>query len=198
MKRILIAIPFLLLCLSSCEDKTSDRGADPVVDRGSEEVALKLERLAAYDSNRQELNLEEQPSLDAVDARLKTLFSMIDKQDLSGLPALVDPEEGVHVDLKAHRTVDELKKDLADPRGYFEKFYLDSDLLRKSTGDESQISLHELLNKNSRVFAEYYLEPGGTQVEVRLRLGSTPDESYRINNAVLIKRDGQWFFLQLL
>lgn len=198
MKRILITIPFLFFCLSSCEDKTPDQNADPVVDRRSEKVALKLERLAAYDSSRQELSPQEQPGLDAVDARLRTLFSMIDRQDLSGLPALVDPEKGVHVDLKAHRSVDELKQDLADPQGYFEKFYLNSKLLRESTGDDSQVSLHELLNKNSRVFTEYYLEPGGKQIEVRFRLGSTPNESYRVNNAVLIKRDGEWYFLQLL
>mgnify|MGYP001345594490 FL=1 len=60
------------------------------------------------------------------------------------------------------------------------------------------MSLHELLNKNSRVYAEYYLEPGATQIEVRFFLGSTPEESFRINNAVLIQRDGEWYFLQLL
>lgn len=169
-----------------------------MVDRGAKDSALILERRAAFDTSRQKLDMDSLPQLDAVDQRLKTLFRMIDDRDLNGLDKMVFPGEGVHIDLKAHRTVSELKAELAEPEGYFQKFYLDSELLRKTTGDPSQMSLHELLNKNSRVYAEYYLEPGATQIEVRFFLGSTPEESFRINNAVLIQRDGEWYFLQLL
>ncbi|MEQ8350068.1 MAG: hypothetical protein RH862_01200 [Leptospiraceae bacterium] len=196
--RSVCLIPVLLLSSGNCDGKTERQGPDPVVDRKEENQSLVLERRAAFDTSRQKLDMKKLPQLDAVDRRLKSLFRMIDEQDLSGLEKMVYPGEGVHVDLKAHRTVEELQKELADPDGYFQKFYLDSDLLKETTGDPSQMSLHELLNKNSRVFAEYYLEPGASQIEVRFYLGSTPEESFRINNAVLIQRDGSWYFLQLL
>ncbi len=189
----------LVLCgINGCEGKSERNAPDPVVNRNAENAPIRLERKAAFDTSRQKLDMESISELDAVDRRLQTLFRMIDDRDLSGLEKMVYPGEGVHVDLKAHRTVAELKDELAEPEGYFQKFYLDSELLKKSTGDPSQMSLHEILNKNSRIFAEYYLEPGTTQIEVRFYLGSTPEESFRINNAVLIKRDGQWYFLQLL
>lgn len=189
---------FILTGAGACEGKSERNAPDPVVDRGAKDSALILERRAAFDTSRQKLDMDSLPQLDAVDQRLKTLFRMIDDRDLNGLDKMVFPGEGVHIDLKAHRTVSELKAELAEPEGYFQKFYLDSELLRKTTGDPSQMSLHELLNKNSRVYAEYYLEPGATQIEVRFFLGSTPEESFRINNAVLIQRDGEWYFLQLL
>lgn len=193
-----LTVAVLLLSGGSCDGKTENNQADPVVDRKTEEAPLDLERAAAYDSNRQKLEMEQLQELDAVDGRLKELFSMIDERDLSGLPDMIHPSEGVHIDLKAHRTRKEVRAELQKSEGYFQRFYLDSQLLRQTTGDDGQISLHELLNKNERIFTEYYLEPGGSQIEVRFRLGSTPEESYRINNAVLIKRDGQWYFLQLL
>ncbi|MBU42594.1 MAG: hypothetical protein CMN76_05205 [Spirochaetaceae bacterium] len=200
-RKSIALIGLMLLSLSACDGKTDSgsdsRTKDPVVDRSANGASLKLERRAAFDTTRQRLEMSELPQLDAVDKRLETLFQMIDRRDLTGLEKMVYPGEGVHVDLKAHRTVPELKKELSQPDGYFQKFYLDSQLLRQSTGDSSQVSLHELFNKNSRVQAEYYLEPGATQIEVRFYLGSTPEENFRVNNAVLIQREGEWYFLQL-
>jgi hypothetical protein len=186
----------LLSVLALC-DTDPPAGPEPLVDRMSEGTKLEIVRRAAYDSNRSLLELENRPELDAVDARLQSLFTMIDERNLTGLPGMVYPAEGVFIDLKAHRTMDQLKSELEQPAGYFEKFYLNSQLLRDETRDQGQVSLHELLNQNARVYTEYFLEPGGTQIEVRFFPGSTPDEAFRLNNAVFILRENTWYFLQL-
>lgn len=186
----------LILALPHCSDSTESvhhRGGGDFANGGPQ-----IERLAAYDSRRDRLEMESLPQLEEIDANLLRLFQMIQKKDLQSLPEMVHPGDGVFIDLKAHRSIPELKEDLEEQNGYFEQYYLNTGKLQKATGDDSQLSIHDLLEKNEVIKTEYYLEPGGTQVEVKFTLSSTPDQSFRLNNAVFIKRDNHWYFLQLL
>lgn len=123
---------------------------------------------------------------------LRMLISMTEKKDLAHLPTMISKKEGVFIDLKAHVSYDQLVKEVAKPDGYFQNFYFDTDRLRKRTGDETQISVRDLLLSTRRIRVDLFKDPGGKRCEMKLHLLDHPELDFRLNNPVFIKEGGAW------
>lgn len=128
----------------------------------------------------------------------RLMVEAVYKEDLKPLIEHIHPEKGVYIDLKAPRTKSEFENQVLGGDVYFRKFYFDGEFLRKESQDPGQVSLKELFEKNDKVTADIYLETGGKQAELILKLSDTPEEDYRINHLIFIRDNNRWYFYQLL
>ncbi len=134
--------------------------------------------------------------VESVGGLLTRLVEMTFQQDFSALPEMVDRQEGLWVDLKAHRSYYQLRADLQNPRSYLRIAYLDTAGLRAMTGNPASLSVRDVLRTTRTLRADLYIDPAGS-CEAKLQLVDAPDRSYYLNNPVFIRRDGEWFILRL-
>ncbi|MBX7058648.1 MAG: hypothetical protein K1X75_11330 [Leptospirales bacterium] len=133
----------------------------------------------------------------AVFALLDAMVQMTFRQDLSELPQRVSQQDGLWVDLKAHRSFAELQAELADPGSYLRTAYLDTRGLRALSGNESSLSVRDVLRTTRKLRATLFMEASGQTCEAKLELADAPERSYYLNNPIFIKRDGVWYILRL-
>ncbi|MCR9143573.1 MAG: hypothetical protein NXI24_15100 [bacterium] len=128
---------------------------------------------------------------------MRKLMGMLEDQEIRGLAQHVSPGKGLYVDLKAHRTRAAVQKDLQDPEGYLQTYYLNTENLRLRTEDPDQLAVRDILHLTRVMTADVYLQADGRQCELRLRLEDAPSKSYYLNNPVFVKEDGEWFIYRL-
>ncbi|MFN3603682.1 MAG: hypothetical protein ACK4UJ_03100 [Leptonema sp. (in: bacteria)] len=127
---------------------------------------------------------------------LKSLFKLIQKKDLTPIMDFIAQEKGIYIDLKAHKTKEEVMKDLENKNSYLNLIYLDSKKLKEHTKDESQISLYELIDIYSTIKADFFIITP-EDCEVKLTILENPSESYRFNNPYFIKINNHWYIYRL-
>lgn len=132
-----------------------------------------------------------------VRALLAKLAAMVDRRDLSELPREVSRDAGLFVDLKAHRTYADLERDLQNPDGYLNTYYLDSAKLAAKKNDPNSIAVRDVLRLTRTVRADLFMNREGDYCEVKLHLVDAPSKSYYLNNPVFIKEAGRWYVAQL-
>lgn len=139
----------------------------------------------------------EQADADRVLELMRTLLAMLEARDIRDFERHVSQSRGLYVDLKAHRTYTQLQKDLQDPAGYLQTYYLNTEALRAKTGENEQLAVADVFRLTRVVTAEVYLQADRKECELRLRLEDAPSKSYYLNNPVFIKEDGEWFIYRL-
>ena len=128
---------------------------------------------------------------------LARMIAMVDKKDLNGLLALTSKEKGLWIDLKSHKKYNDLPKEISKTNGYLSMFYLDTEQLRAYTGNKESLSVRDLLRYSSTLKADFYMEPGALECELKLFLEDYPDYSYQLNNPVFIKEGDTWKIYRL-
>lgn len=128
---------------------------------------------------------------------MNVVMAMVDRKDLRSLPEYVSKEKGLYVDLKAHRTYKDLLKEVEKEDGYLQNFYLNTEALRKSTSNPSQNSVRDILRTTRKLQADFYMEGGSRECELKLHLLDNPEWSYMLNNPVFIKEGDQWKIYRL-
>ncbi|MBI3396443.1 MAG: hypothetical protein HY042_11450 [Spirochaetia bacterium] len=123
---------------------------------------------------------------------LAVLFAMVDRKDWTGLADHVSADRGLYIDLKSHKTREQLDKELHNPEGYLQRFYFNTEALRKHTGNAEQLAVRDILRTTRTIKADFYMEPGERECELKLRLEDNPDMSYMLNNPVFIKENDLW------
>jgi hypothetical protein len=131
-----------------------------------------------------------------VHALLAKLVGMVDRRDLSALPEEVSRDAGLFVDVKAHRTYADLVRELKDPDGYLNTFYLDSAKLAARKNDPDSLAVRDILRLTRTVRADLYMNRQA-DCEVKLHLVDAPGKSYYLNSPVFIKESGRWYVAQL-
>lgn len=128
---------------------------------------------------------------------LEKLVGMVDRRDLSELPGEVSRDAGLFVDLKAHRSYADLERELKNPDGYLNTYYLDSAKLAAKKNDPNSLAVRDVLRLTRTVRADLYMNRDGDYCEVKLHLVDAPSKSYYLNNPVFIKEAGRWYVAQL-
>lgn len=128
--------------------------------------------------------------------RLQRLMLLVDQERLVDLPAMVSPDRGVYVDLKSHRKSEDLAREISDPAGYLNLYYLDTAGLRENTGDETQLSVRDVLRTTRTIKVDFFRE-SEDEIELKLHLVDNMDESYRLNNPVFIREGERWLVYRL-
>lgn len=129
---------------------------------------------------------------------LQRMFTGIQNENLSDLNGMVHREKGIWIDLKAKKTAEAFSADLADPDGYVNTYYLDTEGLRRRTNDVDQKSLRDVIQESERIRADLFFQ--GDECEVRLTIEkpeAMESQSYRFNNAYFIKEEGRWYLYRL-
>ncbi|MBW7856772.1 MAG: hypothetical protein H3C43_00335 [Leptonema sp. (in: Bacteria)] len=129
---------------------------------------------------------------------LRDIFDSIQEKDLSRLPNYVNSNKGIWVDLKAEKTMSEFEQDIANPLGYVNVYYLNTNELQNRTNDTTQKSIYDLINSSKKINADFFFQQN--ECEVRLTIQDPKeltDESYRFNNAYFIENNGKWFLYRL-
>ena len=129
-------------------------------------------------------------------AILRELVRMVDAQNLKDLPQFVSREQGLWVDVKAHRSYAELLREVGRRDGYLQKFFLDSEQLRRSTKDERSMSVRDVLRHTDTVRADFYMLSDGS-CEVELFLEQYPAYKYHLNQPAFVKEGNTWKLLRL-
>lgn len=127
---------------------------------------------------------------------LRTLLTMVDQRNIKDLPALISRERGLWTDLKTHRSYAQIVEQVEKPGGYIRTFFLDSEKLRKHTGDERSLAVRDVLRYTDTLRADFFLEADNT-VEVRLILEQYPPYNYHLNHPVFVKEADGWKLLRL-
>ena len=170
----------------------SPRSYDTMPEVKLGEVYIGEEDVKGADSN----------SAEMTDARrvlklMRELLAMLEAQEIRGLARHVSPNRGLYVDLKAHRSLGDIQKDLSDPEGYLQTYYLNTETLRSRTEDPGQLAVRDILRLTRVVTADVYMQADRKQCELRLRLEDAPSKSYYLNNPVFIKENEEWFIYRL-
>lgn len=138
-----------------------------------------------------------QDDIRAVNEILKSVFQMIEQRNFSDLPKLISPEKGLYIDLKAHKTQQQLTEEIQKADGYFNKFFFDTQALREYTGNPERLALRDILHKSDEVKIDYYLEPGSAEIEAIMHLSDVPQYDPQFNHPVFILEDAQWKLYRL-
>lgn len=148
--------------------------------------------------NRSNEAVKREDDVKEIHGLLRGMFEAVEKKDLSSLNGMIDARKGVWVDLKAEKTAAEFAADLADPAGYVNTYYLNTEALRRHTGENDQKALHDLIEESTRIRADLFFQ--ADECEVRLTI-EKPErleaQSYRFNNAYFIKEGGRWYLYRL-
>lgn len=194
-----ISAPFLLLIAglsilaAACSPFDGYPGAK--IESDSDDEALIL-RVIGVDGNEPETK---DPEIHGALECAASFFRMVLHSKLEELPKMVDPEAGVYVDLKARWNLARLKEDLKNPEGYLRTTYLDSDGLRKRTGDATQISLREILESSGTLDLNLFsldIE-NGRAFEIKATPLERPGDSFRFNNGICLKKGSSWKIFRL-
>jgi len=148
--------------------------------------------------NRSNEAVKRDEDVKAIHGLLRGMFEAVEKKDLSSLNGMIDARRGVWVDLKAEKTAGEFAADLADPAGYVNTYYLNTDALRRHTGENDQKALRDLIDESDRIRADLFFQ--ADECEVRLTIEkpeSLEAQSYRFNNAYFVKEGGRWYLYRL-
>ena len=195
-----IFFPFVLsvcgLAFSACEDQpdsesVASRGGEPAIELRSYDGMPDVQAGTIYvgeDSNKG--GPAETAEAERVLELMRALLGMLDAGEIRGLERYVSSERGLYVDLKAHRTRDWVAKDLQNPTGYLQTYYINTEALRSRTEDPGQLAVRDILRLTRVLTADVYLQADGKQCELRLRLEDAPSKSYYLNNPVF--RSGKW------
>ena len=135
---------------------------------------------------------EEKRAVDGIMKQMAGLMTMLEKKDFSALPENVSREKGIYTDLKAHKTYEEIKREVAKSDGYLQTFFLNTDRLRAHTEDPAQLSVRDVFRLTTRVKVDFYMESGQDQCELRLFLLDSPENNFRLNNPVFIREQNSW------
>jgi hypothetical protein len=125
----------------------------------------------------------------------KTVDAVMQK-NLDLILPFISEEKGLWIDLKSHKEKKELPSLFHEKNGYFENFYFHTESLRKHTEDPTQISIHDLLKTSGELQVQWFVE-SETEMEARITLKNTPEESYRLNHPVFIKVKDQWYLWRI-
>jgi len=189
---VLLATAFLLM---SCE--------------GQDDSGRELSELRRYDASPEvEIGViywqtdlspgEQREAVEPVAEALEKVVRMVYNRNLESLPEMVHPQDGLYVDLKAHRTLPEVREAVADPESYLNVYFLDTDALRaERPEDPDRISVRDVLRLTRTLQGDFYMSRDGDFCEVRLTLKDAPSRSYFLNNPVFIKENGEWYVHRL-
>lgn len=140
---------------------------------------------------------DEKILVDDISGKIRTLLSMLDKKDLSGLPAMVSPEQGLYTDLKVHKKYDELSTEIQKKDGYLRTFFLDTETLRTYSKDPRNLAVRDVFLLTERIKVDFYVEQGSNQCELKIFLLDSPENNYRLNNPVFVRDGLSWKLLRL-
>ena len=145
-------------------------------------------------------NLSEEYQKDSheITSILNDIQNGILKDDLSILLNHVNKQKGVYIDLKAHKTYAELKKQIEDPDSYLNTFFLYSDKLKKTTNDSKQVAIKDILSSQKNIKIELFFNETGDECEARIFLERKKKENYRLNNPYFVKIKDKWYIYRLL
>lgn len=115
---------------------------------------------------------------------------------MKGIGEYIHQEKGIYIDLKAYKTKDEFFKELENKNGYLYMIYLNTDLLKKYTQDNTQISLYDLIDFYTAIKADFFIITK-EDCEVKFTILENPTESYRFNNPYFIKINNRWYLYRL-
>ena len=127
---------------------------------------------------------------------LRKLVAMLEARDLSGLGELIARERGLYVDYKAHRSYEELQKEIEQPDSYLNTYFLNTDALIAQSGDGDKLAVRAVLRMTRTLKADMYFVED--QCEIRLQLVDAPSRSHYLNHPVFVKEKGVWYILRLL
>ncbi|TGL37862.1 hypothetical protein [Leptospira perdikensis] len=129
-------------------------------------------------------------------AELKVLLADLCAGSFSHLPNLVHPTKGLYVDAKGYWTYVEVKKDLADPNGYFQVYYFDSKKLDEKKGSVGNLTVREVFLSAKQVWVDFYAG-SSEEVEVKFRFLENPKLERYLINPSFVKEDGKWYLLRM-
>ncbi len=115
---------------------------------------------------------------------------------LEHLPEMVDPALGLFVDAKALWTKDEVEKDLSDPKGYFQTYFFNSDLLDKKKGSSGNQTVRDLFLQSGGVKLDFYFD-SHKECEVKVSFVQNPKLARRLINPVFAKFQTDWILMRL-
>ncbi|MEQ9365861.1 MAG: hypothetical protein RIF32_16580 [Leptospirales bacterium] len=203
-------LPVLLLAFSlvmvACDpgaqsESAASRGGE--IDLSSQSYDTMPEvRLGELYAGEEDVQGAKSDSAEMKDARrvlnlMRELLVMLEAREIRGLARHVSPNRGLYVDLKAHRSHGDIQKDLRDPEGYLQTYYLNTETLRSRTEDPGQLAVRDILRLTRVVTADVYMQADRKQCELRLRLEDAPSKSYYLNNPVFVKENEEWFIYRL-
>lgn len=116
--------------------------------------------------------------------------------DLSFLPEIVSPKEGIYLDLKGHWTRDQLIQELRSSNNYFQTYFFDRELLKKQKNSEDVRTVRDLFLLAGGVDADLYFE-GTNACEVKLRFRENSELQSELINPYFIKSEGKWVLYRL-
>jgi hypothetical protein len=150
----------------------------------------------SYNRSNQEVNREQDRK--EIFGLLQNMFEAVEKKDLSDLNRMIHAEKGVWIDLKARKTAAEFAADLANPDGYVNTYYLNTDALRRKTGETDQLSIGDLIAESDRIRADLFFQEDECEVRLTIeRPERLSSQSYRFNNPYFIRQDGRWYLYRL-
>lgn len=132
----------------------------------------------------------------AIHALLDTLVKMVHNKNFSKLPEYLDKEAGLWVDLKAHRTYDQVVKEVVNPDSYLNVYFLDSVRLQARTGDIDKLAVRDVLHRTQIIKVQIH-EEGDGEFEMQLHLSDAPGYNYYLNNPVFLKKGNRWFIYRM-
>ena len=136
------------------------------------------------------------PEVPLILESLQRLLLLVEQGKLEQLPGMVSENKGIYVDLKSHRKRADLAGEIADKKSYLPMYYLDTRALRKSTGDENQLSIRDVLRTTREIKVDFFRE-SDDECELKLHLVDNLEASYRLNNPVFIRENGAWLVYRL-
>ncbi len=194
--RYLLCLVFVLGSLGACDRAPPADEVASEMHRYEQAPTIELGEVRWYGAN-SDIDAERAAQAEQVRALLEKLVGMVDRRDLRALPGEVSRDAGLFVDVKAHRSYADLERELKDPEGYLNTFYLDSAKLAAKQNDPESLAVRDILRLTRTVRADLYMNRQGDYCEVKLHLVDAPGKSYYLNNPVFIKESGRWYVAQL-
>ncbi|MCW7492394.1 hypothetical protein ND861_06980 [Leptospira sp. 2 VSF19] len=129
-------------------------------------------------------------------SELKVLLGDLCEKKFDHLVSLIHPNLGLYVDAKGYWTIEDVKKDLKDPNGYFQVYYFDSEKLDQKKGSSGNLTVRAVFAFTKQVFVDIYVA-SIEEVEIKFRFEENPKLERYLINPSFMKSEGNWYLLRM-
>lgn len=167
-----------ILSAGGCQSLSSSKS-------GPKRIPVLLGQVYYHSENR--VSPEE---LEEIRSMMDRLVEGILKRDLSILVEFVYPKEGLLIDYKGKWSREEVKRDLANPEGYFAKFFLGT------ASESSRETVADLFSSSGEIYLDYYFDTI-RDCELGIRFTKNPQNSSKLIHPFFRKFSGRWYIVRM-